>query len=99
MVLGPGTDAGATSELRIALFLALGPAPHVTLLSLRAAPPGPFGVESVCGADVEMDGDPDRALHLVMERLHTVREIETAELAADRDRCLRALERTMSAYD
>jgi hypothetical protein len=35
----------------------------------------------------------------VIERLHTVREVESAELAADRDRCLRALERTMSAYD
>jgi hypothetical protein len=96
--LAPGTDAGATSELRIALFFALRPAPAGTLLALRRASPGPFTVEGVCGADAGIDEAPDRVLELVMARLRTLRDMEDLTLASERDRCLRALEAQITRY-
>jgi hypothetical protein len=97
MALAPGTGAGAATELRNSFFLALEPGPEAVLVAIRRAP-GLFGIESVCGADVTTDVDADRALSLVMARLGTVRDVAAVELSAERDRCLRALERGMNAY-
>jgi len=70
--LAPGTDAGATSMLGIALFLALGPAPE-RVLRLLAAPSGLrdayFSVEDVCGSNVYIDYSPPEARGLISARL------------------------------
>jgi hypothetical protein len=94
--LAAGTDAGATSELLVALFMALGPAPERTLRLLT----GPsfvnlgdaFEVEEVCGSHVYIDHEPKEARTLIEARLAVLRKTPSSDLDSIRARCIRSLE-------
>ncbi len=89
--LYPGTDAGATEMLALALGEALVRAPRDVLIQSAST----FGVESICsGPDVD---DPryetrDRAVAAVAHRVTAVSKLHGSDVAALRASCLTALE-------
>jgi Bacterial antitoxin of type II TA system, VapB len=90
-----GTDAGATSELDVALFIALKRAPKAVLELLRDGEPGrvaPPWVATVCSSNFLIDyPDRDQGLSRIRERISVLRAVDAPALRKRRDACLRLL--------
>jgi hypothetical protein len=100
VALAPGTDAGATSELLVALFLALEPAPERTFRlfypssRVQAQLGSEFSLANVCGGGhVYIDFEPLEALRLIEARVAAVQDVPS-DLAVPRESCLRGLEQS-----
>jgi hypothetical protein len=98
--LRQGTDAGASSELGVAFFMALAPAPETVLRlldrsarseKLRLAP------YQVCGDWVYIDYPENDAHALIEARLKTVQAVAAPELLSLRDECLRLLNHALAS--
>ena len=89
--LYPGTDAGSTEMLTLALGEALVHSPREVLIQGAST----FGVESICsGPDVDDHRyeTRDRAVAAVVERITAVRKLRGRDVAALRASCLRSLQ-------
>jgi hypothetical protein len=103
VALAPATDAGATSELETALFLALGPAPRRMLELMHRPASGSealaftFSPETICASGAPyIDYKPDEARRLIADRISAVAGVRDRELIPTRDACVRGLERARS---
>jgi len=93
--LGPGTDAGSTNMLEIAIFRALGNAPvqTLTLLSRGDRTIPCFRVEFVCSSDFLIDDPADqKALNLIDRTISRLQEIKEPSLITTRNTCIEGLQ-------
>jgi hypothetical protein len=105
VALAPGTDAGSTSELLVALFLALRPAPEETLGLFYPSSRFPaeiasvFNEGNVCGGHVYIDYQPREARRLIDARIAALRGLPDGHLNPVRQSCLRGLVRARALND
>jgi hypothetical protein len=88
--LVPGTDAGATSELRVALFMALGPAAKAVLAEVSPGGRIALDLTLVCDASVAID-HPDTALDLVRDRIERLQGVTDERLRKQKEECVKGL--------
>lgn len=94
LAVAPGTDAGATQMLAIAVFMALEPSPQEVLQVFQRSSQSPEPALSpleVCGDWVYIDYPEDEARALIRARISKLREVGNPELAIVRDECVRLL--------
>lgn len=89
LALRKGSDAGATSELHSALFLALGKNPAYIL---RQANEPPYLLAAICGGRVDPPDSYDAAVAEIRTIRDAVRQIAAAELTSKRDECASKLQ-------
>ena len=98
--LRPGTDAGASSELNIAVFIALARSPLLVLGMLRDTQvgAGAFSVRFVCSSNIGIDFPADDSRRMIRERITILEKLHGGEETA-RDSCLSALRTALYHFD